>query len=376
MNVALVSPSHNAYSETFIQAHKKIDANVFYYYGGTIPNHLEGYGVIEPKSGTLNSWVRKFWRRIRRETFSVGETEFIKSLQDNEINVVFAEFGITGAELVHLCKRIHLPLVTIFHGYDAYVHKIIQDYKIKYLDLFQYAGKIIVVSEAMKSKLISLGCPDYKIVYTPCAPNDMFCKIKPIFSEQKSFIAVGRFDDKKAPYYTLLSIRKVAEKYPDVKLYYAGLGTLYETVKNLTKYFKLENNVKLLGIITPNDFVSLLIKATGFIQHSITSISGDMEGTPVAILEASAAGIPVVSTRHGGISEVIIDGKTGFLVDEHDVDGMALNIIKLIENPGLAKEMGHYGKENIIQNFSMEKHLYIIKSTLDEVVISGKNGRI
>ena len=92
-----------------------------------------------------------------------------------------------------------------------------------------------------------------------------------------------------------------------------------------------------------------------------------MEGTPVGILEASAAGIPVIATRHAGIPDVIIDRETGFLVNEHDVDEMAKQLITLIENQDLAKKMGAKGKENIKNNFSMKMHLEVIISTLESV---------
>ncbi|HOW26146.1 MAG TPA: glycosyltransferase [Bacteroidales bacterium] len=369
MNVAIISPSQKIYSETFIEAHKQIKANVYYYYGGGIPNHLEGSGVIEAKAGTMNRWTRKIYRRIIQETLSVQEVEFIKSLKKNKIDVVFAEYGVTGAEIVNACQRIELPLVTIFHGYDAFLKQLIDSYRLKYQNLFRYSSKIIVVSEVMKQQLIELGCPEEKICKAICAPNDLFLGILPSFKEHKSFVAVGRFVDKKAPYYTLLAIRKAAEKHPDIKLYFAGQGALFETVHNLIGYFNLKNNVKLLDVITTDEFIALLSVVTGFVQHSITSINGDMEGTPVTVQEASAAGIPVISTRHAGIPEVIIDGKTGFLVDEHDVDAMASCIVELIENPKLAMEMGRNGKENIRLNFSMGKHLRIIESALQEAIL-------
>jgi len=155
------------------------------------------------------------------------------------------------------------------------------------------------------------------------------------------------------------------EKHPDVKLYFAGDGELLETCRNLVKYYNLEKNVLLLGRIKPNEYASLLSRVTGFIQHSITAESGDMEGTPVAVLEANAAGIPVIATRHAGIPDVILDGTTGLLVDEHDVDGMAEKIIELIENKELAIKLGKAGKERVKNNFSMERHLRMIEVALD-----------
>jgi len=234
----------------------------------------------------------------------------------------------------------------------------------QYQELFNYSKKIIAVSALMKKSLIDMGCPEGKIIHTPCAPNDLFLSLNPKFSEPKSFVAIGRFVNKKAPYYTILAFKKVVEKYPGVKLYFAGDGELLEVCKNIVSYFKLEKNIILLGIISPKEYANLLTKVLGFVQHSIKAEDGNMEGTPVSVLEASAAGIPVIATEHAGIPDVIINNETGLLVKEHDVDGMAEKIIYLIDNTNVAKAMGKKGKQRIKENFNMDKHLKLIRHAI------------
>src|SRR5690606_25159636 len=144
----------------------------------------------------------------------------------------------------------------------------------------------------------------------------------PQFTE-KSFLSVGRFVSKKAHYLTILAFNEVLKKHPDAKLYLAGDGDLYEACINITNSLKIQNNVCFLGVIEIDQYLELLNKCYGYVQHSITALNGDKEGTPVSILEASIAGIPVISTRHSGIKDVIIEGKTGYLVDEFDINKMA-----------------------------------------------------
>lgn len=365
-NVAVISPNYNAFSETFIQAHKNIDANVLYYFGGRIPNQLEGYGFIDQNYFTIQKIFLQGKFRILNKGFTYNEHVLSKSLKQRKVDVVLAEYGTTGASLVNVCRSNKIPLVAIFHGADASVNDLIENYKDRYTQLFSYAGKIIAVSKAIAGKLIEIGCPEDKIVYSPCAPDNRFLEIQPTFRERKSFVAIGRFVDKKAPYYTILAIKKVAEKYPDIRLYFGGDGELFYLCENLVRYFKLEKNVHLLGVIKPEKFVQILTNVSGFLQHSITSANGDMEGTPVAVLEASAAGVPVIATRHGGIIDVIKENETGLLVDEHDVDGMVEQIIKLIENPDLRNQLGRNGKENISHNFSMQSHINFISKAVQD----------
>ena len=122
------------------------------------------------------------------------------------------------------------------------------------------------------------------------------------------------------------------------------------------------------GVISPEKFLNYLSKARAFIQHSITAENGDMEGTPVSVMEASAAGLPVISTLSAGIPEVIIHNKTGLLVEEHDVDNMAKNIVKLLKDKKVAIEYGEEGKKNIKNNFSMKHHIKIISDLINNSV--------
>lgn len=105
-----------------------------------------------------------------------------------------------------------------------------------------------------------------------------------------------------------------------------------------------------------------------FVQHSIQAIDGDSEGTPTAIIEASAASLPVISTKHAGIPEVVIDGETGLLVEEHDVAGMAEAMSTLLENKTLARKMGAAGKTRVKKYYSMGKHIERLTKIIEEVI--------
>ncbi len=213
MRIALVSPNQNAYSETFIQAHRKIDVSVLYYFGGSVPNQLEGYGYLDKNYFFLQKLFIRGKKIFFGNQYSYSEIVLINSLKMRKVDVVLAEFGTTGASITNVCRKSHIPLVTIFHGADASVRDLIEKYKKRYLELFAYAVKIVAVSKQIALRLQEMGCPNEKIVYTPCAPNDRFMEIIPTFKEKKSFIAIGRFVDKKAPYYTILAIKKVSEKF-------------------------------------------------------------------------------------------------------------------------------------------------------------------
>jgi colanic acid/amylovoran biosynthesis glycosyltransferase len=113
--------------------------------------------------------------------------------------------------------------------------------------------------------------------------------------------------------------------------------------------------VRLPGWKSRPEVVSAIHQADILLAPSLTAPSGDQEGTPVAILEAMAAGLPVVSTVHAGIPEVVENGVSGFLVAERDVLGLAAALQRLACNPELRGSMGQQGRSTILDRHDIAK---------------------
>jgi len=375
VNLALVSPVKEVYSETFIRAQKELlPFNIFYYSGGFKATELEGYGSIIDDSD-INKAIFRIKQKVTRSNESWHDYKIKLSFRKNKIDLVLAQYGPTGVAMLPVCKALKIPLIVHFHGYDASVQKVLDTYKEGYREIFEYAAHIIAVSNAMRRKLLGLGCPENKIAFITCAPNDLFLDVKPGFKE-KHFVGLGRFTDKKAPYLTILAFSEVLKQFPDAKLTIGGDGKLLNACNNLVKYLEIEDAVSLPGKLAPVEFRELLTRAVAFVQHSITAENGDSEGTPLAVLESSAAGLPVISTRHAGIPDVIIDSETGLLIDENDVQGMAAAMKKILADTDLARKMGNTGKQRIRKYFTMDKYISrltekISGSILDKLGLHG-----
>jgi glycosyltransferase involved in cell wall biosynthesis len=361
--IALISPNKSAYSETFIQAHKNLlNAEVKYYYHGLLPCCLEGVGQLQPTRSYLALRRLRALLQYRPDT-TFQEDLLIASFKKNKIDKVYAEYGPTAVAVLNVCKKNNVPLIVNFHGYDCSVGHVVSRNREKYLRVFDYAQSIVAVSKHMVNALIELGADKDKIVYAPYGPQDSFFNVQPLYNESM-FVAVGRFANKKAPYYTILAFLKVLKRFPEAQLFFVGDGALLNACKNIVRYHRRESSIIFLGSVEPCALQKLYERARGFVQHSITADDGDMEGTPVAVLEASAAGLPVVSTEHAGIPDVVINGQTGLLVREHDVDGMAANMILLLEDRNYAISLGQRGREYVKDYFSMNKHIGILNALI------------
>jgi glycosyltransferase involved in cell wall biosynthesis len=223
----------------------------------------------------------------------------------------------------------------------------------------------------MKEALLDIGCPDNKLVLNPYGPDHSFFLLNPDL-KQKHFVAVGRFVDKKAPYLTIMAFKKVAEKFSDARLIMAGDGYLLNVCRSLSQALGLKDNIVFAGVLNTEEIKVLFENSIAFVQHSSVAENGDSEGTPVAVLEAQAAGLPVISTYHGGIPDVVINEETGLLVEEHDLEGMSQNMIRILQEEGLAQQLGEAGRKRVKKKFTLERHLKII----EEVISNSMESRI
>ena len=110
-----------------------------------------------------------------------------------------------------------------------------------------------------------------------------------------------------------------------------------------------------MGFKTHDELQQLYADAHIFILSSVTSADGDKEGQGLVLQEAQAMGLPVLSTLHNGIPDGVLDGESGFLVPERDVDALAQKLNYLIEHPELWSEMGKAGRAFVEENFNIDK---------------------
>ena len=368
--ICIISTQKNAYSETFIKAHiDLLPAKILHVYGGAFPQFIDDdkpiYAVLNFPSFVELSLKRKI---LRKPIDQIIKQAFKKFLKQNSVSAVLAEYGITGAAVMDICEELKIPLIVHFHGADAYKQNFLLKEGRRYPALFKKAAATIAVSRDMERQLLSLGAIREKLYYNPYGVDcERFSKAEPANSPP-CFVAVGRFVDKKAPHLLILAFQRVLRKCPEARLAMAGDGILLEACRQLVVALKMDTAVEFLGIQTPEEVAGLFRKSRAFVQHSVRASYGDSEGTPNTVLEAGAAGLPVIGTRHAGICDVVIENETGLLVDERDIDGMADHMIRLANDPELAGCLGEAARKRIYSMFSLEKSINNLWDIISEVI--------
>jgi colanic acid/amylovoran biosynthesis glycosyltransferase len=368
--LCIVTPYPPSLTETFIRAHAEgLPARTVIVHGWrpSIGEH--------PVLPFTRLVFHKLWRTIFRTGLEREKTAaYLKVLRDYNAVAALAEYGGCGVWCAEACRRAGVPLIVHFHGHDASDRAILEMFEDTYAGMFQAAAAIIAVSRAMRKKLISLGAPPEKIHYNPYGVDcEKFFGADPK-AAPPVFIAVGRFTAKKAPQNTLAAFAEVSRFCSDAKLLMIGEGPLLNECKELAEKLGVGESVTFLGAQEHSVIEQEMRRARCFVQHSVVAPSGDSEGTPVSIIEAGATGLPVVSTRHAGIPDVVIEGETGFLVDEGDVHGMAECMLRMTNEPELAGRMGAAAQKHIRENFSRERSLNRLWSIIESCINEQRGG--
>lgn len=369
--IAVFNANQEKYTETFVKGQMgQLPYKSIFYYGNPYPIYEHNYGHLISDNTYVRAFIKFFYLLLNLDFEEYKENQLIKRLQWNKVEMILAHFGPMGTLLTSVSQRSGIPMVVIFHGYDAWHKETVETYSQKYRELFEQASAVIAVSKDIAEQLVRLGCAKEKITYQPAYIDLKTFTPIPNRDYKPIFLAVGRFAETKAPHLSILAFDKVAQKYPEAKLIMIGKdggGLLFEACQQLVKALKLEGRIDFRGICTHDEVRAAMKEASYFIQHSVTTpITMDKEGTPISVVEAMASGMTVIATRHAGIAEVIEHEKTGILVEEYDWEAMVGWMESLLENKNKAEELGNNASEYVHHEAVLLGHIVNLAQVIDK----------
>ncbi len=322
-------------------------------------NHLSRWHPSRVYSGLKN---KLGLLETQEQLFDIARRQLFKILHASKPDVIHAHFGPMGVMVAPVAQKLDIPLIVTFMGYDGSRALRSKRWQDNYQKLAVYAAGVIGISTDMCNRLVKIGFDEDKINRISLGVNiDKFSYHDPKLDfngKDVRCLHVGRLTAKKSPL-KLLEAFNIAHQalLPNVKLTIAGSGVLHNEVENKMKELELENHVNLLGSVSHEEVITLFQNAHIYTQYCEVSPSGDVEGQGVTFVEASASGLPIVSTRHGGIPDVVLDGKTGYLVEEDDIQGMADRIAHLACQPERWTAFGLSGRKHVEEAFTLETQI-------------------
>lgn len=293
----------------------------------------------------------------------------IKSLEPDLISTHSSKAGILGRLAAKACG---IPVIFTAHGW-AFTEGVPLTKRTIYIRAerlaAKWADKIICVSENDRKLALDYGVASADKLLTihngmpiiSDALNDKKGKDdKPV-----EFITVARFSEPKDHELLLRTIPRL-NSYNDCIFSFVGDGELLENTKSLCFQLNIEEKVHFLG--PRQDVPDLLAGADAFV------LTSNWEGLPRSIIEAMRAGLPVIASDVGGVSELIEEGVTGYLVPRGDAETLRARLEMLIDNPEIRHRMGMAGYERFLEKFTFDRMLTETVKVYEEVL--QKHGKI
>ncbi len=298
---------------------------------------------------------RERFKIIRTEKKVCSRLAFLFLLKRKRIEKILVGHGSHYVRLAFLANLLlNTPYYVIVHLEEILLSerkKIIQK-------SFSRANKVITVSHFAKEKLVEIGIPENKIVVIPNGVDPVKfnprldsspIRKKHNLENKKVILTVARLGEHKGHANVIRALPQVLEKVSEAIYLVVGPGEEESRLNGLVKKLGLNDRVIFTGEVEEEELPLYYAACDVFIMPS------DIEGFGIVFLEANACGKPVIGGKVGGITDAIIDGATGLLVDPFDINQIANALIKLLTKPGLAQKLGEKGRERIEKELNWKR---------------------
>ena len=288
-------------------------------------------------------------------------------------DLIHAHFGTDGLIALPLAERLGVPLITTLHGFEIGRRTLpmLRSGRLSWMRyallrhrLMERGDRFIAVSDAVRARAVAAGYPANRTFTLRNGVDTAFFSPPEVPPESGPILHVGRLVEKKGTRLLLYALRAV----PRGELVIVGDGPERRSLEALASRLGIAGRVRFLGEQPPEAVRDWMRRATLLAVPSLTARDGDSEGLPTVICEAAATGLPVVASIHSGIPEAVIDRKTGVMVLEGDVDGLAAAIAALLRNPRLRERLSKASRSLAEDRFSRSRQLARLEAHYDSVL--------
>ena len=309
----------------------------------------------------------------RRMAYSNWPGTYMGVARQYRPQLIHAHFGDRGVLMLQLAKQLKVPMVTTFYGYDVSTLPREPRWVPRLKWLFEEGDLFLCEGPFMRQRLIELGCPSEKarVHHLGVDARNIPFQERTAPDGPMRVLMAASFREKKGLRYGLEAFARLAQRRRgQIQLSIIGDGPLKDELRALAQDMKVMPFIRWLGYQPREVFLREALASHLFLSPSVVASDGDTEGgAPVAILEAQATGLPILSTTHADIPEVTLADKSAFLVPERDVDALEERLEFLMDHPGMWAAMGRTGRQHVLTEFNsveqgrrMEAHYRSIMS--------------
>jgi colanic acid/amylovoran biosynthesis glycosyltransferase len=301
---------------------------------------------------------------------------YLPALRREGAALLHAHLGWEGVRALPVARAAGLPLVTSFYGRDASRQARRFWWRARYRRLFREGALFLVEGPALGQRLEAIGCPRAKI-RTVHLGIDLtrvaFRSRSPSADGAVEVLVSASMRPKKGVPAAVEAFAAAAAGRPGCRLRILGDGPERGKVEDVIRRHGLEDRVVLEGYVPYERHLAALGDAHLFLAPSRTAPDGDSEGgAPVALIEAQAAGLPIVSTRHADIPEIVADGESGLLSAEYDDAALARNLATLLNHPERWPELGQRGRARMEAEFDARRQAQHVAALYEEVCATAR----
>jgi len=286
-----------------------------------------------------------------------GLADLVGALRERAVNVVHVHFGYDLPLARAVAVELDVPIVVSFHGNDASSYLLRPEWEAFYRRVLPDADRIVLDYMGMAARLVRLGAVASRISVIATGIDVDFWK--PIRRPARKsgpirLLSVGRLVEKKGHYLLFHALAQAVAGGIDLTLDLIGQGEEERILRELSLAYGLDERIRFLGALDRAEVRAHMEKADLFVLASHRPPHGDEETTPLVLKEALATGLPVLSTRHAGIPQIVRDGLSGVLVEEGSVDALLSGLRRLVRLRERWPEMGRAGRSVIREDFNLD----------------------
>lgn len=300
---------------------------------------------------------------------------FHQSVRRAHPALIHSHFAVDGTDALGIQKDLHLPMVVTLHGFDVSTSD--EDFArsrsgrlflSRRQQLWQRASHFVCVSKAIHEIALRAGYPEQKLIVRYIGIDcDKFAAAAAADREDNLILFVARLVEKKGCEYLIRAAAQLRDRHREARLVIIGDGPLRSELEQLV--LSLRVPAEFLGVQGPDAVRGWMQRARVLCNPSVTAGNGDTEGLGMVFAEAQATGLPVVSTQHGGIPEVVRDGETGLLARERSVEELASHLERMLADRAFWDACSERAKRWIREQFDIRRCTAGLEEVYDEAVV-------